>query len=45
MNDVDDDTNGYYEVQSISLNVVTPKLDDGVDITAVESAKGFPYKI
>ena len=44
VNDVDDDTNGYYEVQSISLNVVTLKLDDGVDITAVESAKGFCTK-
>ena len=44
VNDIDDETDGYYKVKSISLNVVTLELSDGVDISATETAEGYCTK-
>ena len=44
VNDVDAETDGYYKVKNIKLNVVTLELDSSDDRSAVESANGYVTK-
>ena len=41
INDIDSTTDGYYKVQSTSLNVITLEHDDETDIEENETTKGF----
>ena len=41
INDIDSTTDGYYKVQSTSLNVITLEHDEETDIEANETTKGF----
>ncbi len=41
VNDIDTDTDGYYKIKAISLNVITLEHEATKNITATETANGF----
>ena len=41
INDIDSDTDGFYKVDSIALNVITLESVEGEDVSAVETANGY----